>query len=85
MPLNKRHHHRIQKIKIAQTMNITKHNNKNGTTMRRSKKLFLHRCCNSVVSLNGLKKYDDDEENFLSTCVCEFFISNNISGYFNCK
>lgn len=56
MPLNKRHHHRIQKIKIAQTMNITKHNNKNGTTMRRSKKLFLHRCCNSVVSMNGFKK-----------------------------
>lgn len=23
--------------------------------MRRSKKLFLHRCCNSVVSMNGLK------------------------------
>jgi hypothetical protein len=57
---NKRHHHQIQKIKIAQTMNITKHNNKNGTTMRRSKKLFLHRCCNSVVLF---KKYDDDEEN----------------------
>lgn len=52
----------FSKIKIAQTMNITKHNNKNGTTMRRSTKLFLHRCCNSVVSMNGLKKYDDDDD-----------------------
>ena len=49
---NNKRHHQIQKIKIAQTMSITKHN-KNGTTMRRSKKLFFfffaHRCFNSVV------------------------------------
>jgi hypothetical protein len=75
MPLNKRHHHRIQKIKIAQTMNITKHNNKNGTTMRRSKKLFLHRCCNSVVSLNGLKNIMMMMRKIFYQRVCAIFSS----------
>lgn len=56
---NNKRHHQIQKIKIAQTMSITKHN-KNGTTMRRSKKLlffFLHTDVLILLFMNGLKMY----------------------------
>ena len=48
-------HHQILEIKIAQTMNITKHN-KNGT-MIWSKKLFLHRCYETTKQSFRIKKW----------------------------